>query len=196
MGRTMRGILIITSVAGLAACVGTSNRGVLEPLDQGLEIAAPQGTVVLQNEVDQMLVGDRLLDAGQPELALRAYYRAAADRGLTPETLTAIGAANLRLGRIGQAEGQFRQALDLDEAYVPALNNLGVTLMERAEYGEARRVFELAFGLDSGRSDAIRNNLRLAIARLENNIYSGDNNENGPGLIRHGEGVYVLLATP
>lgn len=195
-GGVMRGLIILAALAGLAGCGAPSRQGVLEPLEQGLEIAAPEGTVVLQNEVDQMLVGDRLLDAGQPELALRAYYRAAAHRGLTPETLTAIGAANLRLGRLGQAEGQFRQALDLDETYVPALNNLGVTLMERGEYGEARRVFELAFGLDSGRSDAIRNNLRLAIARLENIIYSGDNNDNGPGLIRHGEGVYVLLATP
>ena len=192
----MRGLIIIASVAALAGCGGTSRPGVLAPLEQGLEIAAPEGTVVLQNEVDQMLVGDRLLDAGQPELALRAYYRAATDRGLTPETLTAIGAANLRLGRIGQAEGQFRQALDLEETYVPALNNLGVTLMERGAYGEARRIFELAFGLDSGRSDAIRNNLRLAIARLENSIYSVDNNENGPALIRHGEGVYVLVTTP
>lgn len=192
----MRGLIILTAATGLAACVGTSDDGRLEPLAQDLEIAAPPGTVVLQDEVDQILVGDRLMDAGQHELALRAYFRAAADRGLDAEVMTSIGSANMALGRMGQAERQFRQALDIDETFVPAWNNLGVSLMEQSEYGEARRVFEQAFALDSGRSDAIRDNLRLAIARMENNVYSEPNNENGLGLIRRGGGVYELRLDP
>lgn len=193
----MRGLIILTTLLGLAACNATTDRGQrLAPLPQSLEIEAPDGTVVLQDGVDQLLVGDRLLDAGQPELALRAYYRAAAERGLDAEMLGAIGLANLQLGRIGQAETQFRQALEQDETHVPALNNLGVVLMERGEFGEARRVFEQAFAYDSGQTDAIRENLRLAIARMENNIYSADHNQNGPGLIRRGGGVYVLPANP
>jgi Flp pilus assembly protein TadD len=192
----MRGIAILTILLGLAACVPGAAPDRLDPIAQDLQVDAPQGTVVLRDGVDQRLVGDRLLDAGQPELALRAYYRAAAETGLTPDSLTAIGAANLRLGRMGQAEQQFRQALRLDDGHVPALNNLGVVLMEKGEYGEARRVFELAFAQDSGRSDAIRENLRLAIARMENIVYSDDNNQKGPGLIRRGEGVYTLLAEP
>lgn len=192
----MRGLIILASIAGLSACVGTSNDARLDPLDRGLEIAAPAGTVVLQDGVDQILVGDRLMDAGQHELALRAYYRAAGDHGIDADVLTSIGSANLALGRVGQAETQFRQALDLDETFIPAWNNLGVALMERAEYGEARRVFEHAFALDSGHSDAIRDNLRLAIARMENNVYSNGNNHNGLGLIRRGGGVYELRAEP
>ncbi|NKX44185.1 tetratricopeptide repeat protein [Roseicyclus persicicus] len=192
----MRGLIILTTCAGLGACVGTSDPARLDPLEQAMEVAAPEGTVVLREGVDQLLVGDRLMDAGQHQLALRAYYRAAAERGLDAEILTAIGSANLRLGRVGQAEDQFRQALDDDDRFVPAWNNLGVALMEQGEYGEARRVFEQAFALDSGRSDAIRDNLRLAIARMENNVYSEANNQNGPGLIRRGGGVYVLLADP
>jgi Flp pilus assembly protein TadD len=97
---------------------------------------------------------------------------------------------------MGQAEQQFRDAIDVDETFIPAWNNLGVALMERSEWGEARRVFEQAFALDSGRSDAIRDNLRLAIARMENSVYSERNNQDGPGLIRRGGGVYVLLANP
>ena len=192
----MRGLIILTAVTGLGACVGTSGDDRLDPLQQAMEIAAPAGTVVLQDEVDQILVGDRLMDAGQHELALRAYYRAAAERGLDAEVVTSIGAANLALGRMGQAERQFRQALDIDDAFVPAWNNLGVTLMEQGEYGEARRVFQQAFALDSGRSDAIRDNLRLAIARMENNVYDDRNNQNGLGLIRRGGGVYDLRLTP
>ncbi|MBF9059892.1 tetratricopeptide repeat protein [Rhodobacterales bacterium HKCCSP123] len=194
----MRGLIILTfCTMGLAACVGApDSEARLDPLNRELEVAAPAGTVVLEDGVDQMLVGNRLMDAGQYELALRAYYRAAAERGLDAEVLTAIGSANLRLGRIGQAERQFRDALDVDETFIPAWNNLGVALMERSEWGEARRVFEQAFALDSGRSDAIRDNLRLAIARMENSVYSEDNNQNGPGLIRRGGGVFVLLANP
>jgi len=194
----MRGLIILTICSmGLSACVDTSDSTErLDPPGRELEVAAPAGTVVLEGEVDQVLVGDRLLDAGQYELALRAYYRAAAERGLDAEVLTSIGSANLRLGRIGQAERQFRDALDVDETFIPAWNNLGVALMERAEYGEARRVFQQAFALDSGRSDAIRDNLRLAIARMENSVYSEPNNQDGPGLIRRGGGVYVLLANP
>ena len=192
----MRGLIILTLATGLAACVGTSDGERLEPLPQSLEIAAPAGTVVLQDGVDQILVGDRLMDAGQHELALRAYYRAAAETGLNAEVMTSIGSANLALGRIGQAETQFRDALDIDETFIPAWNNLGVSLMEQGDYGEARRVFEHAFAIDSGRSDAIRDNLRLAIARMENNVYTEPDNDNGLGLIRRGGGVYELRLDP
>jgi tetratricopeptide (TPR) repeat protein len=131
----------------------------------------------------------------EPELALRAYYRAAGELGLNADVLSALGSANLRLGRIGQAEALLRQALEEEEEFVPALNNLGVVLMERREYGEARRVFQQAFALDSGRTDAIRENLRLAIARMEDSVYDGENTERQLDLIRRGPGVYELLST-
>jgi Flp pilus assembly protein TadD len=182
----------LIGAVGLSACGVLPGGGQLAPLDRGLEIAAPPGTVVLQDSVDQILVGDRLMDAGQPDLALRAYYRAAGDTGIDAEILTAIGAANLALGRVGQAEGQFRQAIDIDDVFVPAWNNLGVALMEQGEYGQARRVFEQAFALDSGQSDAIRDNLRLSIARMENIIYNETTNQPSLGLIRRGGGVYDL----
>lgn len=195
----MRGRIIGAVLAGssaLAACLPVTDARRLDPIVQDLEIAAPRGTVVLEETVDQMLVGDRLMDARQPELALRAYYRAASMQGLTPDILNAIGAANLKLGRIGQAERQFRQALRLDPVHVPALNNLGVALMEQGAFGEARRQFEAAFAHDSGQSDAIRENLRRAIARMENVIYSEENNQKSTNLIRRSEGVYTLLGEP
>jgi Tfp pilus assembly protein PilF len=76
---------------------------------------------------------------------------------------------------------------------VPALNNLGVVLMEKGETGEARRVFEQAFALDSGASDSIRENLRLAIAQTEQNVYPDDSEANGFSLVRQGQGQYLLL---
>ncbi len=189
----MRGLIILALTTSVTlGC--TPQLAPLEPLQSGP--AAPDGTVVLRDNVDGLLVGDRLMDAGEYQLALRAYHRAAAEDGISADTLAAIGSANLRLGRLGQAEDTLRQALAQDEAHVPSLNNLGVVLVERGEYGEARRLFEQAFALDSGQSDSIRDNLRLAIARMENSVYSDENNQNDFGLIRRSEGVYILQAGP
>ncbi|MFC2980156.1 tetratricopeptide repeat protein [Roseicyclus marinus] len=192
----MKRFISLAGFLALSGCIGSQADDRLDPLPRELEIAAPAGTVVLQDEVDQVLVGDRLMDAGQHDLALRAYYRAAAERGIDAEVLTSIGAANLALGRIGQAERQFREAIEIDESFVPAINNLGVVLMEQGEYGEARRIFERAFALDSGSSDAIRDNLRLSIARMEDSVYGERNNQEGLGLIRRGGGVFELRRDP
>ncbi|MDG4648239.1 tetratricopeptide repeat protein [Roseibacterium sp. SDUM158017] len=177
---------LVATLLLAGACTPQAPLSDTDPVFPGLDPEAPS--------VDGLIVGHRLMDAGEYELALRAYYRAAGSLGLNVDVLSAIGSANLRLGRIGQAEDLLRQALDEDEEFVPALNNLGVVLMERREYGEARRVFQQAFALDSGRTDAIRENLRLAIARMEDAVYVEDNNEFRFDLIRRGPGVYELLA--
>lgn len=140
------------------------------------------------------MVGHRLMEAGEYDLALRAYLRAAAERGINADTLSAIGSANLALGRLGQAETVLRQALERDGAFVPALNNLGVVLMERGNPGEARAVFQQAFALDSGQTDSIRENLRLAIAESENAVYDPAEADRNFSLVRREKGRYVLLS--
>lgn len=161
-------------------------------LDAGEDdVTAPASVGRLDEGIDSLITGDRLMEAGEYELALRAYYRAGVDDGLSVDVITAIGAANLALGRLGQAEEQFRAALQRQQDFVPALNNLGAVLIERGEYGEARRILEQAFALDSGSSETIRDNLRLAIARMENQVYD-ETEQNRPGLIRRGGGRYTL----
>ena len=106
--------------------------------------------------------------------------------------LSAIGSAHLRLGRLNQAERFLRQALDQDDRFIPALNNLGVTLNSKGELGEARELFRIAFALDNGSSDEIRDNLRLLDAKLENFGAT----EAVPAdfrLVRRGNGQYSLL---
>jgi Flp pilus assembly protein TadD len=88
-----------------------------------------------------------------------------------------MGSANLRLGRLNQAEDLLRRAVAQDAMFVPAWNNLGVLLMERREYAEASEVFRRAYAADSGNSDTIRDNLRLR-ARADG----------GPVLYRPGDG--------
>jgi len=171
----------------LTGCMATDTLGTTDPVSPGLDADAAS--------VDGLIVGHRLMASDEPELALRAYYRAAGNLGLNVDVLSALGSANLKLGRIGQAETLLRQALEEDEEFVPALNNLGAVLMEQGEYGEARRVFQQAFALDSGRTDAIRENLRLAIARMESSVYAVENNQDRLDLIRRGPGVYELLAS-
>ena len=60
-------------------------------------------------EADPLGPAGRLMAAGQYELALDAYLRAAARDGFTVDTLAALGTANLRLGRLGQAEALLRR---------------------------------------------------------------------------------------
>jgi Flp pilus assembly protein TadD len=151
--------------------------------------------LAVDEAVDGLLVGHRLMAAGEYELALRAYFRAAGERGADVDTLSAIGAANLRLGRLGQAEQALRRALDRDADFIPALNNLGVVMAEHERWGEARHLFQAAFALDSGRSAEIRENLRLALAKLEDTRYSGEN-EKSFALVRRGDGRFLLLTTP
>ncbi len=135
--------------------------------------------------------------AGEYELALKAYFRAAAQHGMNSDVLSAIGSADLKLGRLGQAEKALRRAIEADPGFVPAINNLGVVLMEQGKFGEARAMFLKAYALDSGTSDEIRDNLRLAIARTEKTVY-GDpvvaDVEPVFNLVRRGEGDYVLLS--
>lgn len=142
--------------------------------------------------VDGLIVGHRLMAAGEYELALKAYYRAAGEQGATVDVLSAIGSADLKLGRLGQAEQILRRATEKDERFVPAWNNLGVVLMEQGKAAEAARVFQIAYGLDSGESDAIRQNLRLALAKKEKPAYDPPTDRPFK-LVRRGVGEYLLL---
>lgn len=154
----------------------------------------PPGVDARADGEDGLIVGHRLMDAGEYELALKAYMRAAGETGVNADVLSAIGSANLHLGRLGQAEKLLRQAIRQDPTFVPALNNLGVVLMEQGKPGEARRIFQQAFALDSGETDSIRENLRLAIAESENAVYTAPQEQSDFTLVRRGQGRFVLLS--
>lgn len=184
----MRRIAGIITILLVSACAPTGGQG---PSN------APPAVDGTRRSADGLEVGHRLMEAGEYELALKAYYLAASQQGFNADVLSAIGSADLQLGRLGQAETVLRRALEADPTFVPALNNLGVVLMEAGQFGEARVMFQKAFALDSGSSDEIRDNLRLAIARTEKPLY-GDPEipDELPSfnLVRRGDGDYVLLS--
>ncbi len=139
---------------------------------------------------DGLIVGHRLMEAGQYELALNAFERAAAVDGLTPDVLNAIGTANIGLGRLGQAEQIFRRALREDETSPEIWNNLGVVLMERGQHSDAAEAFRRAFALDNGESVAIRDNLRLALEKIDNAGYV--DLEQDYKIVRRGSSDYLI----
>lgn len=172
---------------GLAACgpggFSTSDETVFAPS------VDPRG-----DAVDQVLVGHRLMAAGEYELAMGSFRLAASEQGLTPEIITALGSANLALGRLGQAEDLLRRAVKEEPEWPEVWNNLGVVLIERGKTPEAAQVFRRAFALDNGESDAIRDNLRLALAKMENSQYNGAE-EQQYKLVRRGSSDFLIRAT-
>lgn len=155
----------------------------------GLQPARGANTV---QGVDGLIVGHNLMAAGEYELALKAYYRAAIDQGTNVDVLSAIGSANLKLGRLNQAEKILRDAIKQDQTFVPAFNNLGVALYSKQEYGEAREMFRVAYALDSGNSDDIRDNLRRLDKKLQNIVVETPEDYDFR-LVRRGNGQYLLL---
>jgi len=157
-GRFMRRTVSIGLIFGMAACSpGGFSRDDSSPFAPGTDLRG--------EAVDGVEVGHRLMAAGEYELALEAFTRAALDQGLTPEILTSMGTANLGLGRLGQSETLLRRAVAEEPEWPEAWNNLGVLLMEQGNISEAVQVFRKAFALDNGESTSIRDNLRLALSR-------------------------------
>lgn len=186
--RSHRGVALLVASLTLTACqpggLGTSANGPFAP-----------GVDHRKEAVDGLIVGDRLMAAGEHELALNHYIRAAGDYGMTPDVLISLGSANLALGRLGQAEKFLRRAVKEAEMRPDAWNNLGVLLMEKDEIAESVQVFRRAYALDNGESDAIRDNLRLALAKLENPSYD-DEQINEYKLVRQGRSTYLIRQTP
>ncbi len=179
---------VLISLTVLAACssggLGDSADGVYAP-----------GIARNGQEVDPLVVGHRLMAAGEFELALEAYTRAAGQQGLNVDTLSALGSANLQLGRLGQAEQFLRRAVQEEGDFPAAWNNLGVILMERGKIAEAAETFRRAYATDSGNSDEIRDNLRLALAKLENPGYVSTQ-ENEEFQLVYGEDVNFIPFEP
>ncbi len=172
-------------IAMVASCTETESSDDLDV--PGID---PKG-----QRADEITVGNRLMAAGEYELALDSFARAALDQGMTTQILTAMGTANLGLRRLGQAETLLRRAVKDNPDWPVAWNNLGVVLVEKGEYPEAAQVFKRAFALDNGESDAIRDNLRLALAKMENPVNTTAE-EQEYTLEQQGDGQFKLRKLP
>lgn len=177
----------IATLLAAAACAPGSMSRTDNPFAPGIDRRG--------DAVNGVIVGNRLLRAGQHELALDAFTRAALDQGMTPEIITGLGTANLGLGRLGQAETLLRRAVAAAPDWPGAWNNLGVLLMERGEIPEATLTLRKAYALDNGQSDSIRDNLRLALAKSDASDMSASQNDDY-NLVRRGSSDYLIRKTP
>lgn len=116
--------------------------------------------------VSGMIVGQRLMEAGEYDAAIDAFNRAAVEEGVTPQIMVALGSANLELGRLGASEELFRRAITMDDETPAAWNNLGVVMMEQNDPSRALQMFRRAYALDNGETDMIRDNLLMAEAKV------------------------------
>lgn len=179
-----------------AACAALLCAGMLAGCAEGLSTAptgdgyAP-GVDHRKAAVDGTIVGNRLLAAKEYELALDAYTRAAVQQGMTGEIYAGIGAANLGLGRLGQAEKQLRKAITFEDAAPETWNNLGLVLLDTDRLPEAIEVLRRAFALSNGENDEIRDNLRLALALQGETVYD-PKIEQELDLVRRGQSLYRL----
>lgn len=185
----MKHIAALCALLLTAAC---SSGGLIAPEESPF---APYPAADGERAISEMELGHRLMAADEYELALRAFTRAAGEEGLTPDVLLALGSANLGLGRLGQAERQLRQARSKDETSPDIANNLGVVLMERGKTVEAAQLFRAAFALDSGNSVEIRDNLRKALAKMDDPRYN-ESEEEAFQLVRRGSADYLITDNP
>ncbi|MDU8926086.1 tetratricopeptide repeat protein [Alisedimentitalea sp. MJ-SS2] len=178
---------LLTCVALLAGCSAPLSTSHDSPFAPGIKKNA--------QAVDGLVVGHRLMQAGEYELAFDAFTRAAATEGMNVDVVSALGSANIGLGRLGQAEKLLRRAIKMDDAIPETWNNLGVVLMEKGEYAEAEQILRRAYALDNGESDSIRDNLRLALAKTENPDY-GEVQEQDYKLVRRGSSDFLIRQIP
>ena len=181
------GAVIVGASLGLAAC----SPGGFPSADEQLYAPGVDQRAQAQDGIE---VGHRLIAAGEYELAIKSFNRAALENGLDIDVLSGLGSANLGLGRLGQAEKLLRDAVKEDGDQPEVWNNLGVVLMERGKTAEAEQIFRRAYALDNGESDAIRDNLRLALAKSENSD-SVRLDDNDYKLVRRGAGDYLIRPT-
>lgn len=154
----------------------------------------PPGLAEGPASVDPQVVGDRLLAAGEADLALESYVRAATGpEGLTPGLRQSMARAHIAEGRLRQAESLLREVVALEPRNVGARNDLGVALLELGRAGEAHAMFRSAYALEP--FPEIRENLRLSEAGLAATV--GDvGSEDTFALTRRGDGTYDLSARP
>lgn len=173
----------------LAGCNSDPVLDLSAPLDPTGPLSPP-GRASGGDIIDPLIVGDRLLAAGEAELALASYIRAAAGpSGPTIDIRLSIARANIELRRLKQAERMLRGIITEAPRNAAAFNDLGVVLTELGQNGEANRLFKTAFALQP--LPEILANLRISDANLKNPVY-GVEADNAFTLTRAENGLYGL----
>lgn len=155
----------------------------------GLAAATPAHA---QQALPPFELGLRLMEAGEPALALKAFNRAIAADGVTAETLSGAAAAYYRIGQAAKAMQLARSAADLAPNLALARNNLGVMLYDSGDHAGALAEFERAFALTSGLDRTIATNLGIAETTVTQRNETVAAEQGDWDVIRFGHGVYRI----
>ncbi|HUF55768.1 MAG TPA: tetratricopeptide repeat protein [Thermohalobaculum sp.] len=141
--------------AGLLA--GCASSGVTLP-----PVEDPAERALAQRGDTWLVLGKRLLAAGEHDLAMEAFERSLVAEGPSAQAMTGAGLAAEAQGLLTMAARYFEKARDLAPDSVVAHNNLGVVLFRLGEPYQARQAFQAAFALSDGASPMALQNLRLS----------------------------------
>ena len=109
----------------------------------------------------RLSLADALLDQGDTAGARAHYLTVLQTEKDSPEALNGIGQIHLMESKLPQAEAAFRGAIAADSKYVPAYNNLAITLERANRKKEAIAALEKAARLAPNDADVKRNLRRL-----------------------------------
>lgn len=144
-----------------------------------------------------LTLGNRLLAAREPALAMQAFTASMSVEGISAEALTGAGIAAQQQGMLGAARRYFEHGRDLAPESPIAHSNLGVVLFRLKEYDDARSAFRIALALSGGDSEAVRRNFERAESAL---AALGEGHESDPALaqrvVRLGTDEFRLTALP
>lgn len=175
-------ILISAVVLMLAGCQMTGQSVTLEPADP-----------LPQPRSSYLDLGRTLLQQNRVDLARDAFIRSLRTEGITPEALTGAGIAAERQGLLGEARKFFIQAREKAPESVMAHNNLGAVHYRLNEFHAAKRAFQAAFALSSGKNEIAAKNLGLAELAIQREAEANPSLARNPiQLQRLGTGAYKL----
>lgn len=164
MTRGHRRSVLSAVLAGYGfVCVACTQSGELISSSTGLVVPAK---VEPRPAESYLTLGNRLLAAGEPDLAMKAFLRSMSVDGITAPALTGAGIAYEQQGLLTAARQYFEQASQMAPNSMIAHNNLGVVLFKLKEYYLARNEFRSAFALSNGTSEMAERNLNRTEAMI------------------------------
>lgn len=178
----MKSVLLFAVIVLVSGCQMTGPPVKLEAADA---LPVPRGSY--------LDLGRTLLQQNRIDLARDAFIRSLRVEGVTAEALTGAGISAERQGLMGEARSFFEQAQERAPDSVMAHNNLGAVHYRLGEYHAAKRAFQAAFALSSGKNTIAAKNLGLAELAIQRQEEQSPTLARNPILLqRLGTGAYKL----
>jgi tetratricopeptide (TPR) repeat protein len=98
-----------------------------------------------------------LLLSGKPEEAHRLLVGLGQEGQAYASVRNKLGVSYISMGRLAEAEAEFRAAISIDKEYSPAYTNLGNLHKERGDINKAIELYEKAIQADPTYSNAYHN---------------------------------------